>query len=254
MTNRILQGDPQHVFVAVMRVVMTFALWVLALLGAVKRLKQGRHDGTYLLLAVAPFSLLIAQGYGGEMLLRTYLFAQPFMVFFAASLLYPSHHFFIRGTPRLTTLACIATCIFLVAGFFITRYGNENMDYMTPDEVSSVQYLYSIAPSHSFLLAAWDNTPWQFRDYEQYTCASLNTMIPNSVTTGSTNAIVHFIEQQHEPVFIIFTRSQRAAAESLANLPGGTLDRLEHNLIATGKFTLILNHKDAQILAFNTRS
>ena len=34
-------------------------------------------------------------------------------------------------------------------------------------------YLYSIAPPHSLLIEGWDDSPWQYKDYEKYTCGSL---------------------------------------------------------------------------------
>jgi hypothetical protein len=85
VTSRVVQGNPEHTFIAVMRVIMTGFIWLFACLGGVRRLHKGRRDITYILLAVAAFPLIIVQQYGGEMFLRIYLFTLPLMVFFAAT-------------------------------------------------------------------------------------------------------------------------------------------------------------------------
>ena len=85
-----LTGSPDHLFVIRIRLVMTAGLWGLALLGLTRRLGRGHRDLTFAVLALAPFPLLGLQGYGGEMLLRVYLFSLPFVAFFVASLFYPS--------------------------------------------------------------------------------------------------------------------------------------------------------------------
>ncbi len=88
VTDRVVQGDPEHTFIAEMRVIMTIFIWVLAFAGGVLRLRRGYRDASYVLLAVMPFPLLLVQSYGGEMLLRIYLFTLPEMVFFAAAFFY----------------------------------------------------------------------------------------------------------------------------------------------------------------------
>jgi hypothetical protein len=87
VTNRV-SGDPEHAFIARIRIIMTFLLWGLACIGALFRLLKGYRDASVIILALAPFPLFVAQPYGGEMLLRCYLFSQPSMVFLTASLFY----------------------------------------------------------------------------------------------------------------------------------------------------------------------
>ena len=175
--SRVSQGNPQHEFVAAMRILTAMAIWGLAALGAIRRQRQGYHDLTYLLLAVTPFPLIVSQDYGGEMFLRIYLFALPFMVFFMATLFHSPHHRAVRR-PSIWRMAAIASlCLLLVAGFLFTRYGNEHVDYKTYDEVNGISYLYHVAPPHSILLQGWEDTPWQFQDIEKYTAGSLNTAV-----------------------------------------------------------------------------
>ena len=247
VTDRV-GGSPEHSFIEKIRLIMTLLVWGLALVGAVHRLHRGYRDLSYLLLAIAPFPLLVAQPYGGEMLLRIYLFTLPPMIFFAASIFYPA---VTSGKSGWTAAAVAGISILLLAGFLFTRYGNERMDYMTNDEVAGIRYLYSIAQPHSVFIEAMDGAPWQLQDFEKYDTHSLTTEQYNAVASMDINAIVQFIRSTKRPhAYLIFTRSEEVSAEATTGLPPGALDRLEKTLLASGKFELIYSNPDAQILLF----
>lgn len=251
VTSRVVEGNPQHSFIVQIRLVMTLFVWGLAFAGAILRLRKGYHDVTYILLAVAPFPLLLVQTYGGEMLLRIYLFTLPLMVFFAASLFYTSP---IRSKSLWMKGAVVATCIVLLGGFLFTRYGNERSDYITNAELAGVRQLYHVAPSGSLLLAGWDGTPWQLQDYEKYNLDTMSDTLSSAVVTKNVDAIVQSIESTQSPkTYLIFTRAQKATAQA-DGLPSGTLDQLEHALLASGKFTSIYDNADAQILLFTDKT
>jgi hypothetical protein len=116
-------GTPGHIFVAKMDEAMTLLVWGLAFLGAFRRLLAGYRDLTPILLAIVPFPLIVAQDYGGEMLLRIYLIALPFMVFFVATLFYEPAF----SSPRRWIIAGLAIptlilqTIFPVVIFLIIR-------------------------------------------------------------------------------------------------------------------------------------
>ncbi len=247
VTGRVTQGDPQHNMISDIRLFMTVLVWGLALIGALMRLRKGYRDVTYVILALAPFPVFLAQSYGGEMLLRIYLFTLPAMCLFAASIFFTSTR---RDVSIFMKGALIVICVFLMCAFLFTRYGNERMDYITPEELTGVEHLYDIAPRDSYLLEAWGGTPWEFRDYEQYNQDSLEDDIPDAVAALNVNAIVQLIHNQSSPnVFIIITRTQRATGDS-EGLPPGTLDKLEKKLIASKLFVLIYRNRDVQILHY----
>lgn len=272
VTSRVQQGNPAHTFIEEMRIIMTLFIWGLAFVGGVRRLRRGYHDATYVLLAVAPFPLLAVQSYGGEMLLRIYFFTLPAMVFFAASLFYsaPKKSMSLsikekyqlvfaaqeesrassRSISLLVKAMIVVVSIVLLGGFLFTRYGNERDDYMTNAEVAGVRYLYSIAPPGSLLIAGWDGTPWEFERYEQYDHVVLSDNLSDAVVTRNVGAIVQFIESVKSPkAYLIFTRSQKATAQSVG-LPPGILDRLEQSLLASRKFALVYSNSDSQIFLY----
>src|SRR6266699_730441 len=75
ITSGKMVGDALYQIVAKIRLYMTVLLWLLALLGGIKRLRQGHRYITYIIPALSGFPLIAAQGYGGVMLMRIYLFS-----------------------------------------------------------------------------------------------------------------------------------------------------------------------------------
>ena len=251
VTSRVVQGSPEHEFVAALRVLMSGLVWLLACGGALRRFRQGHRDITYMLLAVIPFPLILVQQYGGEMFLRIYLFSLPFMVFFAAALFYPTYRLPMRGTFSWKTIAIICTNLVLLGGFLFTRYGNERVDYMTYDEVAGLRYLYAVAPSNSLFLEAWDGAPVRFKDYEKYQIDSMSDALPNAVRPANPNAVIQFFKLRGSSnSYLLFTRSEEADATSYSGFPSNALDQLEAALQRSGKFKLLYHNRDAQILQF----
>jgi hypothetical protein len=260
VTTRVVQGNAQHDLISAIRLWMTLLFWVLAFVGGVLRLRKGYRDVTYVVLAVAPFPVLLVQSYGGEMLLRIYLFTLPLMTLFVASIFFTPLKRKVSVTRNVSFWMKGATAIFCIAlmgAFLFTRYGNERMDYMTTEEFAGVSHLYSIAPKGSYLLEAWDGTPWEYYDYEQYNQDSLAEEIPNAVMENDVNALIQLIVSQPDPkpprTYIIFTRAQRATADE-GGLTPGTLDRYEQKLLASKKFVLVYSNRDAQILLYTGKN
>lgn len=267
-----VSGSPEHALIVKLRLLTTVGVWGLAFLGGIWRIRQGHRDVNALLLAIMPFSLLIAQpSYGGEMLLRVYLFSLPLMGFFAASFFYservvsgqPStldarvnrarfvHLPRLFTSPRWKQAMMVGLSILLLAGFLFTRYGNEREDYMTYAEVAGVHYLYQIAQPGSIFIAGTYGTPWQFQDFEKYNLLVLTDTLLNAVANRDVAAITQFIRsQKHAAAYLIFTRSQEATIESAFSFAPGTLDRLEQALLASGQYKLIYSNLDAHILLF----
>src|SRR5204863_4195716 len=139
-------------------------------------------------------------------------------------------------------------------GFFYTRYGNENMDYMTTNEVSGVSYLYSIAPSHSLFLGGWTGAPWQYKDFEKYQLITLgDSHLFQALSKQDVNAVVNYLQskrQRGKSAYMLFTRSQKVTFNSMSGLPAGSLDQFEEKIATSGDFNLIYRNPDVQIYQF----
>lgn len=248
VTDRVVIKDAGHSFILDMRFFMTLFIWGIAFVGAIVRLRRGYRDATYALLAITPLSLIVANSYGGEMVLRIYLFALPFVVFFAAALFYTSS----TALPsRKVTAAVVAISLILFGGFLFTRYGNEDMDYMTYAEVDGIHYLYSIAQPQSLFIESSLSTPWEFKDFEQHNYDTLTYVLPNAVVTDDVNSVVQFIQKENKTqTYLIFARSEKAEAVQELGFPAGSLDRLERSLIQSSHFKVIYSNSDVQILKY----
>lgn len=241
-----LAGSPGHMVVVYLRTGMAAVLWALAGLGGLRRLRNGHRDFTYAILALTPFPLVVAQPYGGEMLLRVYLFSLPFMAFFAAALFFAAPGV---GRTWLTTAMVTLVSLALVGSFFVTRYGNERMDYFTPAEADAVSYLYDVAPSESLLMAGTVKTPWRYRDYEKYRYRTLADHV--EYTTGTADEFVNNVanvmrSDKYPAAFLLITRSQLANDELFHLLPV-PLAQIEQALLGSDQFQVVFTNEDAKI-------
>lgn len=270
VTDRLATGSAEHHFITQARVATTALVWGLALLGAALRWRrhpaghaggsaQGTrslfsHDVPFLLLAVAPGVLVLAQPYGGEMVMRYYLFSLPMVSFFAASAFRaPVAGRLSRPLAAAAPAATAVACLLLLAGFLFARYGNERADYITYNEINAVAEVYRIAPPHSLLLQGWTGTPWRYQDLEQYDYFPL---YPGYSDAGAIQAhyiggIVNVASRTEYPAaFVIFTRSQKAQAQMFYGVPPSALDGVEDALLRSGKFVLVYRNADADVLRY----
>jgi hypothetical protein len=247
-----LGGSTQHAFIAHERIMLTLAVCGLAGLGVLRRLHAGRQDLVPLLLVVAPLPLLALQSYGGEMLLRVYLFALPPVACFVAATVFPS------STQRTSWHAAAvgALSCMLLGGFLFARYGNERMDYITHREVKAIHHLYAIAPPGSVIVGLSPYMPWNDRAIEQYDLESEFTLDLQPswarrplLERGDVQPVVQKL-QSYCPrrSYFIVTREQMAAMELYSGVPHPQIVRLHEQLLATPRLRLIFNNGDAQIL------
>jgi hypothetical protein len=239
LTDR-FRGSQLHLAVLAVRSVTTVAIFSLAAVGAVDRFIRGRRDLTWPLMALAPFGLLLLQSYGGEMLLRVYLFSLPFVAFLAAHALVG-----IGRSERLRHAAPVAVAIALLLGaFMISRYGNERMDMTTPAEVQGMEALYQIAPRQALLVAVSDNAFWKFTDYELYHYAIVNT----AARTGDIPSIVdRMLQTPGRPAYLVVSRSQIAALELQNGMTATDVDRLMAGLRGDPALRQVYANADVEI-------
>jgi hypothetical protein len=240
LTDR-FTGSPEHILVLTVRSVTTLVLWSLAGIGVVRRRFGGDGDLTWAFLAAAPFVLFLLQAYGGEVLLRIYIFSLPFMSVLAANGLV-GYRFHRRAvTVGLVTVFCIG----MLAAFFVSRYGNERMDLITATEVAGMEQLYEVAPPDSLLVAVSDNVFWRFKDYELYDYAVFNEEV---LDVGAAGIVARMREDvDARPSFLVLSRAQKAAMELRYGYRAGEWDELVRDLEATPGLERIFANEDVQI-------
>jgi hypothetical protein len=242
LTSR-LQGSSGHLFVVYLRLAFAVGVWLLAGLGVLRRLLAGRWDVTAVALAAAPFPLLAVQAYGGEMLLRIYLFSLPFMALLIAFALLPR-----RREEPLKRFGVIVVLISLaiVPAFMVARYGNERIESFTPGEVAAVEQLYQMAPKDSMLIGVVGDVPWKNIRYEEYRYRPSGDDTYYRDLDGMYATMV----QYKGPVFLILTRTQGAYAEMILGASPAEWTAFERQLFATGWFQILSQTPDATIARF----
>jgi hypothetical protein len=241
LTGRLL-GSDGHRDVVIARLGFSVAVWALAGLGIVRRLRAGRWDVTAVALAIAPFPLFAVQQYGGEMLLRIYLFSLPFMALLIAFALLPRRP---EDSSRFVGATVVVASLALVVAFMLTRYGNERIESFTAGEVAAVQTLYEIAPKGSMLVSIDGDVPWKNIRYEEYRYRPSGGSYYQDLESMYATMILH-----PGPVYLIVTRAQAAYAELLLGATPEEWTAFEDQLFETGWFQIVSQTPDATIARF----
>jgi hypothetical protein len=238
-TERV-QGDSAHQLVSRMRLLLTAAIWSLAGVGAWRRLHRGTGDLALFTLAVAPFGVILLQSYGGEVLLRVYMFALPVTAVLLAGVLIPA------GPPARRWFSAAAAALLsaaLIGSFYVTRYGNEVFEQVRPADVEAITWLYERAPRRSTFVAITSNVPWRFRAVEQYTYTPLS----DDLGPQELKAIEREMRANPRGAFLIMSKAQYVYAESFYGRPSGWGRRLERQVIRSGRFRVIYTNPEVKI-------
>ena len=129
----------------------------LAVAGLVRRLRARRWDLGAASLVVAPLLIVGLNSYGGEGRYRFYLFALPWLCFFAAVACAPATSTRITSAFRAWRLA-LATAALSVCMLF-AYFGLELSNHVTSDDVDTARWFERHAPPDSLLLGLAPSFP-----------------------------------------------------------------------------------------------
>jgi hypothetical protein len=223
-------------------------LWLGALIGAGLRLHGGQRVWSVAVLAAAPFALPILQPYGGEIVLRVYLFALPGVAVLFASLILASGSHSAR-TAGYTVFAMTAV---LMVGFLFARHGNDRVWLFSKQEAGVVDKVYDIAAPGSVLAAPTTTLPWQYRRYAELEHVSLERL-PARVRYGLNGrplarAVFSLLNRAGDGRgYVIVTRSLRAYDEMFGSASWGTVPQLESALDHSPRFKRIISKPDGRV-------
>lgn len=239
-----MNGSPGHMVVTQIRLVLTLGVWLAALIGFVRQWLRGTFETSAALLVAAPFPLLIMQTYGGEMLMRIYMFSLPFAAYLAAAIIFP----LIKDPPswRYTAVIGLVSAALIVV-FWYGRYGNERMEYFTPAELQAVEYTYKHAEPGSLIASVTTNLPYKYINYELYKYARLE----KDVVKGDFVALITTMKNpKFDHTYLLITRAQEAYMEMYYGVGTVDLTRLENQLLLDPSVNIIFVNEDAKILEF----
>jgi GT2 family glycosyltransferase len=236
-------------------------LVILAAVGLVRRLRAGHWDLAAALLVVAPLVIVGLQSYGGEGRYRVYLFALPWLSFFAAAACTPTR----ARLPTLThrarlTLASASLGICLLFAYF----GLELMNRVDSDDVAAATWFERHAPTDSVLVGVTTNFPDRvsaryaavydpaypgapsLTDHAAYRRRKLGVAdLPRIERTLRGYGAPH--------TFLTLGSSQERYARLYGLLPDGSLQSLDRALRASPSFHLVYRRGPSSIFEYRLR-
>jgi len=236
VSARVASGDAAHLLMQKVRLLMSAGIAVLAVVGLIVR-RRSPWLPLLAALAFGPFALLALQSYGGEVVIRCFLFATPMLAILAAESVRPVFTWSPARTAAATMVILVGASMFQVAA----RGANQPFERITADQVHAVRELQSVVTP--------DTTIGYFNDF-----SPLALLKPGSVSlTGISdpycangNAVVCAL--QNEPDYIFASSSQAAYGTLVGGEDPGWATAITEQLVATGRYRPIINTPHVTVL------
>jgi hypothetical protein len=249
-----------RVFVATVARALTAAVWLLAVVGGIRHWRSGRRRGGHwgrvvAALALVPFSTVVAQSYGGEILFRAYLFSLPWTAFLAAGAFFPHRGAGRRPVPAARTAAALtAAGGLLVGGLLVAYFGLERANHIRSGEVAAARRFYQVARPGSFLMLVASNFPTRLdASYPRHPGFSYDPSLlalprfqDRMLGPADVPAVVRELSS-YPDAYLMVSTSQAAHAELFDLAPPGAVDRLKRALLASPRFRVVYRNDDATL-------
>ena len=236
-----ISGSSQHVLVTRLRLATAGAVWLLALVAALRLLRRReKRFVPHIVLAAVPVGLVVLQAYGGEIVLRVYFFSLPFAAVLIASLA-PA-----RAQPTRTAAAAVVLLV-AASAFLVTRYGNQRIELFTPDEVRVVQRAYELAPDGAVLLAPNPQLPWEYArlgEVRQRTVDGALKDLP-APPPNLARAVADHVEDAQ--AYVLVTRNMREYEALFGRPRWGTIAQLESSMSRSPLFERVYVNRGGAI-------
>ncbi len=231
-------GNDLRSLILVLRIAFSGLMLGGSLLVAIRRWRRGSPPIVLLALLIPPFALVGGQSYGGEVLLRSYLFALPASSLLLAEALRSGAR--TRFGGRRVGLTALVLTVVLIAGVAV-RFGNEHFERVTDSHLAASDWVYENAPPGSVLISPTRNVAWRYQDLTAYRYE------PTDEEPLDTAAKVLALVPEDSPAYFLTSNAQQRFGEQLAFLPEGWLDDLTADLLASGRARLVFLRGDAAV-------
>ncbi|MER7133689.1 hypothetical protein [Streptosporangium saharense] len=273
--DRIEGSDSRHALVLMARLGICAVILLLAAIGLLRRLLRGVGDRAALLLLCVPVLALALQSYGGEIGLRIYLFALPGACILAAYAFFPNlptgtaeapdetvpiRRRVIRLDPLLTrriSLLLAAGCAMALSlSFLVARYGNEQFERVSNDEVQAMHYVYGHdKPSGRVLFLVpiigpevTPTIPWGERDFDKIEYQQvLVDKDPEQLSS-----VIDKFRVSPPNTYLVASRGQAAYLQLNHGFPADWAQRFRAALDASPELKRVFNSRDAAVYTLKT--
>lgn len=228
---------------------LSLGVWALMCVGFVRR--RRRSDPVVVpvaLLAIAPMVTAAGQNYGGEGILRIYLFSLPWASLLIVWALEPASGVWrVRRVPVVFAVIGALTALFLPAFF-----GQEELNIIPPDEVTASQYFYTNGQSQAGLVLVGGAFPLRYGSTygEFYDSADLS-VVPgicgHHTDQELVGTVVTELRQQSPHAYLLFSTTGAINAEVLGYCGAPGLARLESVVAHSARFALWYHNPNTRI-------
>ena len=237
-------GNGYHEHIVDIRLVTSVLVWGLALAGALAWRPKNGDRAAVLLLFLAAFLMVAGGNYGGEGVLRVYLFSLPGAVCLMAAL--------IAALPRFWhgQLALGGTVLLLIPLFLLSRWGNELFEMARPGELTASSELYRMAAPGSNIVTLNSFVAWRYYrpgdivDYAGNT-APLDTLGPKALLE-----ITSAVAGDPKGGYVFITADQEYYGWLTFGLPLDWSTTIERLLAHSPDYTLRYSNPDAEIFQY----
>jgi hypothetical protein len=278
-TTETLEESTGRVTASLLIKVFVLCVWGLAALGGIQQMRRGVVPLRAMLLAVAPFPLILLNSYGGEMLLRIYFFSLPFMSILITGGL-PLHNPVLESADQtVTTDTSVPVLTFsrpvvlirrpvnswrivpitavlslgLVIGFLSTYTAKEKFYRVPAEEVSVMSEMYQKAPPKSMFILLNDlSLPLRIAgNYEQFDhlpWIDTSTERDLELDQGSLDDMFDELLNRKRPMaYLILSASQRDFFAENNILRPGSYDRFRAVLARSKTWSLAWHRGDTEV-------
>ena len=236
-----------HAIVVVADRFLAEAMVVLAIVGIVAIWRRRQGSELIAALIAAPLVLLFTD-FGGEALVRTYLFAVPWIALasaYALTTLVEQRSF----APRLAVRSIVISL--LLIAFLLSYLGKERSNYFTPEENDLAAWVYDTAPPNTLLIEGSRNYPGSSRNYENVYNVPISREPDDSLLymdADPEGTLYRWMtSDQFDASYFILTRSMVNEQESVPTMPPELLERIDTALRASDRFKIVQSNQDGAV-------
>jgi hypothetical protein len=238
-------GAGGRIAILCVRVGITAVTGLLALAGWRVLRKRGVRSWVLPLLAVVPFGLAALQPYGGEVLMRCFLFALPFMALLGGVALGSLFDRPAKGVRYRFAIGGLCLTLFGFGTATITaRGGNDAYSSMSTADLTLVQTAYNMASSGQEILSLTDDVPLYSNRVGDVKQGSLSTLVSGSTLSDAAAEVL-----QENPDYVVVTPSQEQYGRIYEGLSPGWTDTVIKKLVDSGEYRIVLSDNGSTLLA-----
>ena len=243
VTQRVT-GNPYHQRIVDVRLLTAVFVWGLALLGALVWRPKNGDRAAVLLLFFTAFAMIAGGNYGGEGVLRVYLFSIPGAVCLIAAL--------ISSLPRFWhgQLALSCVLLLLIPLFLLSRWGNELYEEARPGELTATSELYQIAAPGSNIVILNSFVVWRYYRPDDIIEYQTNSPVLTTLGPKAVPEITSAVAGDPKGGYVIITADQEYYGWLNDGLPENWGSTVEALLKKSPDYTLKYSNADAEIFQY----